>query len=115
MAAFASAEVILLPFPFSDLSASKLRPALLLADAKRGDWVLCQITSKPYSDDSAIALSATDFEQGSLERVSFVRPSKLFTANESLFQRTVGRVSDASRARVVAAIVALLQSRSSDV
>jgi hypothetical protein len=36
--------VVLIPFPFSDLSGSKLRPALVLADVSAGDWVLCQIT-----------------------------------------------------------------------
>ena len=41
-------EVVLVPFPFSDLSQSRVRPALCLADAGRGDWVLCQITSSPY-------------------------------------------------------------------
>ncbi len=37
--------VVLVPFPFSDLSASKLRPAIVLDEAGRGDWVLCQVTS----------------------------------------------------------------------
>ncbi len=45
MGAFAAGQVIVVPFPFSDLSAQKYRPALILADAGRGDWVLCQITS----------------------------------------------------------------------
>ncbi len=39
--------VVLVHFPFSDLSQTKLRPAVVLADAGRSDWVLCQITSKP--------------------------------------------------------------------
>ena len=41
-------EVVLVPFPFSDLSASKVRPAVCLGDAGRDDWVLCQITSSPF-------------------------------------------------------------------
>ena len=44
-------SVVLIPFPFSDLSQSKRRPAVVLADAGRGDWILCQVTSKPYSDN----------------------------------------------------------------
>lgn len=48
MGSFATGQVVLLPFPFSDLSRSKYRPAAILADAGRGDWVLCQITSNPY-------------------------------------------------------------------
>jgi mRNA interferase MazF len=82
--------VILLPFPFSDLSASKLRPALLLASAGRGDWLLCQITSNPYADPHAVMLQDEDFAEGSLQRVSYARAGKLFTAHESLFQRAVG-------------------------
>ena len=38
--------VVLIPFPFSDLSQSKLRPAIVLADVGKGDWVLCQVTSR---------------------------------------------------------------------
>ena len=49
MGPFAIRQVVLLPFPFSDLTASKLRPALVLANSGKGDWVLCQITSNPYA------------------------------------------------------------------
>ncbi len=77
MGAFASRQVILLPFPFSDLSASKLRPALVLADVGKGDWVLCQITSNAYTDPSAVELNAPDFSAGGLQRVSYARPGKL--------------------------------------
>jgi hypothetical protein len=49
-------SVVLVKFPFSDLSNAKLRPALVIADAGRGDWVLCQITSKPYGDLFCIEL-----------------------------------------------------------
>src|ERR1051326_4926214 len=40
-------SVILVRFPFSDLSQSKLRPAVFLVHADRGDWIVCQIPSKP--------------------------------------------------------------------
>lgn len=109
MEAFASGQIVLLPFPFSDLSASKLRPALLLADAGRGDWVLCQITSKPYADANAITLDESDFAQGGLQRISYARAAKFFTANESLFQACAGTLLPQRHAQVVAAIVALLQ------
>lgn len=48
MVAPAIGSVVLVPFPFSNLSQSKLRPAVCLADAGRRDWVLCQITSNRY-------------------------------------------------------------------
>jgi hypothetical protein len=38
MGPFAAGAVVLVQFPFSDLTASKLRPAVVLAEAGRGDW-----------------------------------------------------------------------------
>ena len=61
MVALSAGEVVLVPFPFSDLSQSKLRSAVCLADAGRGDWVLCQVTSSPYGDPLAVPLDAADF------------------------------------------------------
>ncbi|MDO8844105.1 MAG: MazF family transcriptional regulator [Methylicorpusculum sp.] len=109
MGTFAARQVTLLPFPFSDLSASKLRPALVLAEAGKGDWVLCQITSNPYADVGAVALTDADFVEGGLQRVSYARPGKLFTANETLFQRTAGTLSRDKHAEVVKVIVELLR------
>lgn len=82
--------VILVPFPFSDLSQAKLRPALVLADVGKNDWILCQITSNPYGDSKAITLTDNSFAQGSLQFTSYARPGKLFTSNSSLMVRQVG-------------------------
>ncbi len=79
-----SGDVVVLPFPFSDLSESKVRPAVVLARANQSDWILCQITSNPYGDAQAIVIDKTDFEAGMLRLQSYARPSKLFTANEGL-------------------------------
>jgi mRNA interferase MazF len=110
MGSFATRQVILLPFPFSDLSASELRPALLLAPAGKGDWVLCQITSKPYADPDAVMLEAADFAEGSLQLTSYARPGKLFTANASLFQRSTGLLHAAAHTKVVDVIVRMLRA-----
>jgi mRNA interferase MazF len=101
--------VVLVRFPFSDLSQSKVRPAVVLADADRGDWILCQITSSPYSDPRAIFLSGDDFASGSLLVGSYARPGKLFTASESLMVSQVGVLKDETFRRIVEAVVALLQ------
>ena len=50
MGILAAGQVVIVYFPFSDLSQSKLRPAVVLAEAGRGDWLLCQITGKSYGD-----------------------------------------------------------------
>jgi len=67
---------VLVRFPFSDLSSSKLRPAVVLAFTGRDDWILCQVTSNPYSDSTALRINESDFEIGSLKKVSYARPCK---------------------------------------
>jgi mRNA interferase MazF len=108
----ATGAVVLVPFPFSDLSRPKLRPAAVLADAGRGDCILCQITSKPFADPRAIPLDDADFQVGSLRIKSYARPGKLFTANHQLIVSQVGQLTAGSFARVVDAVVALLRPSS---
>ena len=103
----ATGSVVLVAFPFSDLSASKLRPAIVLASAERGDWILCQVTSNPYADQNAVQISEADFESGSLRRTSFARPGKLFTANTSLMKTEVGRLSPVAFQNVLNAVMTI--------
>jgi mRNA interferase MazF len=102
--------VVLVPFPFSDLSQSKLRPAIVLADVGRSDWILCQVTSNAYSDARAIELTNADFYTGSLRVTSYARPGKIFTANQSLIVSVAGNLKQEALRRVIAAVVTLLQS-----
>jgi mRNA interferase MazF len=97
------------PFPFSNLSQSKLRPAVALADAGRGDWILCQVTSNSYSDPRAVELDAGSFAQGSLRVVSYARPGKLFTASQGLMLRQVGVLTNGALEKIVDAVVELLR------
>lgn len=109
MVAPSAGEVVLVPFPFSDLSQSKLRPGVCLADAGRGDWVFCQVTSSPFGDPMAVPQSAADFAMGGLLVSSFARPGKLFTASAGLMVKSVGVLSPTALSRVLSAVVALLQ------
>lgn len=102
-------SVVLVPFPFSDLSQSKLRPAIVLAAADRDDWVLCQVTSKAYGDRGALELSDVDFALGGLRITSFARPAKLFTAHQSLFVAEVGKLNQQAIDRITAAVIRVIQ------
>ena len=108
MGAFAKGSVILIPFPFSDLSQAKMRPAVVLAGVENQDYILCQVTSKPYADRMAVKIEENDFEKGSLRLVSYARPTKLFTANEDLFFSCVGKLSEAKSHEIVETIVQIL-------
>ena len=109
MVASATGAVVLVRFPFSDLSETKLRPAVLLASADRGDWVLCQVTSKPYGDARAIPIDATGFASGSLRLVSYARPGKLFTANQSLIVGQAGVLQAELCNKIIESVVLLLR------
>jgi mRNA interferase MazF len=100
---------VLVPFPFSDLSQTRLRPAVCLAPAGLGDWVLCQVTSNPYGDPLAVPLAPTDFAAGGLQVASVARPGKLFTAHAGLFVRAVGELTPVAFGRVLSAVVAVLR------
>ena len=111
MAAPARGGVVLVPFPFSDLSQSKLRPAVVLAAAGRGEYVLCQVTSNPYGDPRSVELTPADFSSGALHLTSYARPGKLFTASEQLIVREVGVLTPAILDRIVEAVILLLRGR----
>jgi mRNA interferase MazF len=110
MEAPSTGSVVLVPFPFSDLSESKLRPAVVLAEISRDDFVCCQVTSNPYADPNAVELTDEHFEEGSLKRVSYARPGKLFTANLKLFEGLAGVLEDDPKEEIVNRIVRLLRS-----
>ncbi|MBI4481381.1 MAG: type II toxin-antitoxin system PemK/MazF family toxin [Acidobacteria bacterium] len=103
--------VVPVPFPFSDLSSAKLRPAVALAEAGRDDWILCQITSNPYGDPHAIQLTDDSFQTGSLRVASYARPSKLFTANATLIVGEVGTLNEEALRAIIAALTAILAHR----
>ena len=105
----AAGAVVLVPFPFSDLSQAKLRPAVVLADAGRGDWILCQVTSNPYGDLRSILLADSSFATGSLRSESYARPGKLFTASRDLMVAHVGSLRLEARAQIIEVAVSILR------
>lgn len=108
MAAFVKGDIGVILFPFSDLSASKRRPALVLADLPGNDIVLCQITSKNTKDGFAVALDNSDLVDGTLSVASNIRPNRLFTADKKLIAYTLGRISQNKYKQVVQSIVDMI-------
>jgi mRNA interferase MazF len=85
-------EVVVLPFPYTNLQVGKRRPAMVVAELTGDDLILCQITSRARSDGHSIPLVASDFEQGSLAVDSYVRPNRLFTVEQSVILYAAGKV-----------------------
>ena len=109
MERFVRADVVVLPFPFSDLMGAKRRTALVLADLPGDDIILCQITSQESKDVFAIPLNQSDFIVGSLSAKSFIRPTRIFTADKNIILRKCGTISDALFNPVIERIVKILQ------
>lgn len=92
MGASLKGSVVVINFPFSDLSNAKRRPALIVADWNSNDVILCQITSVVNKDQYAVELNNADFISGSLMRSSYIRLNKLFTADKSTLLQNIGYV-----------------------
>lgn len=88
-------DVVILLFPFSDLSSSRKRPAVVVAKLSGDDLILAQITSSVVrSDEYAVVLEAPDFKQGQLPISSLIKPNKLFTADKSIIFSKVGSLHE---------------------
>lgn len=101
-------DVVIIPFPFSDLSGSKRRPALVIADWGGADVLLCQITTKAKFDGLESDLALSDFVSGRLPVASNIRPNKIFTADKRLVLSVAGNTSDDKYREVVSRIVLLI-------
>jgi mRNA interferase MazF len=88
-------DVVIVPFPYADLSRVKKRPALVLAIAEFNNVVVCQITSRPYTSRQTLKLTAADFTEGKLPHDSYIRVDKLSTLEHYLVQSEVGTVKPA--------------------
>jgi mRNA interferase MazF len=109
MERFIKGDVVIIPFPFSDLSGIKKRPALVLTDLPGDDILLCQITSQPHNEVTTLALTAAHFVSGSLPISSFIRPTRIFTADKHIITRKAGTISQILMSNVTDHIVSLLK------
>lgn len=110
MGAFVKGEVVVAPFPFSDLSATKKWPALVVATLTGDDVILCQITSQANADSYAVSLADCDFTSGGLRQASNIRPNRLFTAESSIILYRAGTIITAKMHEVRAKLDQILDT-----
>ncbi len=90
MGRFIAGDIVVVPFPFSDLSSSKRRPAFVIRDFEGEDVLLCQITSKSVKNDFAVSLEQSNFKSGGLNKKSNIRPDKIFTCSRNIILYKIG-------------------------
>jgi mRNA interferase MazF len=88
-------EVVVIPFPRTDATSGKRRPALVIDDLPGQDLILCQITSRAHFDAFAVPLDGTDFERGQFTHQGYIRPQRFFTVDCRVILNSVGKVNTA--------------------
>ncbi len=103
-------DIVLMPFPYSDLTAAKLRPALIISNEKLNktqDRVCCLITSNEPKDGELISQNC--FQSGNLPFKSWVKPHRLFTINEKIIKKKLCIVTDKFHDKILKEINSFLE------
>ena len=109
MERFVKGDVVVVPFPFTNLSGKKKRPALIIKKIAGDDFLLCQITHKSYEKSEEVELNKSDFTKGFLQYDSFVRVTKIFTADESLAEYKIGSLKEEKTSEIITKICDILK------
>src|SRR2546421_12841184 len=92
-------DIVLVRFPFTDLSTSKKRPALVLSTlgftARHGDVVVLAMTSQPQRDHK---LRLAHWQEAGLPKPTWLKPV-IGTLADPLLLRRLGRLHPADRPR----------------
>jgi len=106
-------DVISVPFPFSDTSTTKKRPALVIAESDNNNIIICPITSKP-GRDYEIKLEDQDFRVGKLNlSPCYIRPNIIATVDKSNVIRYIGKLKDDKLHQVISTIIEIIEKPSS--
>ncbi|MBA3692999.1 MAG: type II toxin-antitoxin system PemK/MazF family toxin [Acidobacteria bacterium] len=105
MGRFIKGDVVVTPFPFSDLTANKKRPALVIADLTGDDIIICLITSQNAKDNYAISLASNDLANGQLRQDSNIRPNRLFTIDAKIVLYRIGTLKREKTEKVTEKII----------
>ena len=87
MAFYKQGDIVSVNFPFTDISQTKRRPALVISNDlvnQTGDYLLVQITSQVKNDGLSLPIQSADYANTPLQLISFIRLHKVFLLNESL-------------------------------
>ncbi len=109
MARFVKGDVVVVPFPFSDLTRAKRRPALVIVELEGDDIILCQITSQQIKDRYAVPIKENDFKTGTLRQKSNARPNRIFTADRHIILYRVAHLKPDKISEVIERIVDILR------
>ncbi|MBI2175999.1 type II toxin-antitoxin system PemK/MazF family toxin [Candidatus Woesearchaeota archaeon] len=109
MATLARGDIVLFPFPYTDLSDRKLRPCLVLSEEMGEDIMLCQITSQRLrKDEYSVELKPADTTDGTIMIDSYIRANMIFTASKAQIRRKLCKAKDEKYRQVTNAIAKII-------
>jgi len=99
---FDTGTVVLMPFPFSDASATKRRPVLMLTQPDhQGDFVGMPLTSQPQPAPALAPLPGPMALGGTLPLASWVKTDTVYSLSVTRVIKVIGRLGEDSRAYCV--------------
>ena len=111
-------KVVLIQFPFDDLSSSKVRPAYCLTNAL-GIYrhiifalITSRIPEEPLNTDIVLQQKHPDFINSGLRQASTLRLDHLVTLRQSLIRRELGFLSSATQASIADILCRILCAKS---
>ncbi len=107
---FKQGDIVLVPFPFTDLKQSKPRPAVVVSKTivnDSQDVILAQISSKQLIDNFSFPIVPSELTYP-LKKISQVRCHKIFTIQKSLIYKTISRFKDKQRKDMLIKINSLI-------
>jgi len=109
-------EIVLIPVPFTDLSAQKRRPVIVVSNdaynATHQDIIVVALTSNPLQIDYSLLIESTDLEKGDLHRPSRIRVDKIYTLSQAIVVQKFGKVTPKVLEKIRFTLETLLANRS---
>lgn len=95
---FNQGDILIVPFPFTDLSTVKQRPVLVISNdsynQKTKDIIVCGITSNLKDADHSVLISNKDLSEGNIPKKSRIKVAKIFTLEKSIIKKRVAKVRE---------------------
>ena len=95
-------DIVLIPFPYSDLTGFKQRPALIISNEKINkseDRICCLITTN--SHENGLEITKDSFEEGKLPFKSFVKPHRIFCIDRRIIKKRLCSIKKKFHNRII--------------
>lgn len=101
---FEQGEIILIPFPFTNLKSTKKRPVLVLSkteiNQKFADFISCGVTSNIKDVEYSVLIDKDDLESGYLPKLSRIKVNTIFTLEKSSAIKSLGKIKESVLGKV---------------